>query len=293
MYCMARHKSDKLYLTQSNDENAQALIFQMESGADVIIHEEDFSKKSKEAKPIENKAVSGQETSVDERTSQTSKAPQTPKGTAGWIEKAREAALACQTLDDLRRAIKDFEGLEVKNTATNMVFCDGNADARVMVIGEAPGADEDEQGKPFVGRSGRLLDLVLLSAGLSRKEENPDKALYISNFLNWRPPGNRTPTPQEMSIARPFIEKHIALKKPDIILCAGAVAIQTLIEGAPTLSKARDKWHDYKPQTDGIELDKKIELYALYHPAYLMRSPLQKKKAWHDMIKVMERLESL
>ncbi len=283
---MARHKSQKIYSTKSTDENAQALIFQMESGADVIIHEEDFSKKPK--------AKLADKTSATQAVKET--APQVdakskPKSSSVWADKAREAAMACETLEDLKQAIADFDGLEVKNTATNMVFCDGNVKSRVMVIGEAPGADEDEQGKPFVGRSGRLLDLVLLSAGLSRKEDDPKKSLYISNVLNWRPPGNRTPTPQEMTIARPFIEKHIALQKPDIILCAGAVAIQTLIEGAPTLSKARNKWHNYKPQTSGIELDKKIELYALYHPAYLMRSPLQKKKAWHDMIKVMEKIE--
>lgn len=308
-----------LYRTKAADPTRQALIFQLESGADVFLTEEDMSTLKKSA-PVQNNSnslVLNAPPAPNVRTTSTtehspppermemprSAAPKQPplmdeptdgkpRNTQQWVVKSRELALAASTLDDLRAAIAGFEGLEVKTTATNMVFSDGNPTARVMVVGEAPGADEDMQGRPFVGRSGQLLDKILVTAGLSRTGED-NKALYISNVLNWRPPGNRTPTPQEMEIARPFIEKHIALVQPDILLFAGAVAVQTLLPDAPTLGKARGKWHDFKPLTRGIELKKPVKAYALYHPAYLMRSPLQKKKAWHDMLEVMKKLESL
>ncbi len=293
-----------LYRTKAADPTRQALIFQLESGADVFLTEEDMSALKKTA-PAQAAAQAAppppsrpaERMEMPRAAAQPALIPDLPeegkpRSTSQWVQKAKEAALAANTLEELREAIANFDGLEVKSTATNMVFSDGHPNARVMIIGEAPGADEDIQGKPFVGRSGQLLDKILLSAGLSRKAENTNEALYISNVINWRPPGNRTPSPQEMEIARPFIEKHIALIAPEILLFAGAVAVQTLLPGSPTLSKVRGKWHDFKPLTEGIELKKPVSAYALYHPAYLMRSPLQKKKAWHDMLEVMKKLEA-
>ena len=299
-----------LYRTRADDATRQALIFQLESGADVFLTEEDMrmakaiaptlppqpirhagedqhQRNETKYRPTGDAMDSGLRQNDNHRETSMSR----PNNTSQWAVKSRELALAANNLEELRKAIAGFDGLEVKTTATNMVFADGNPNARVMVIGEAPGADEDIQGKPFVGRSGQLLDKILLSAGLSRSAKNSNNYIYISNVLNWRPPGNRTPTPQEMEIARPFIEKHIALINPDIILFAGAVAVQTLLPGAPTLAKARGKWHNYKPLTEGINLQKPISAYALYHPAYLMRSPLQKKKAWHDMLEVIKKLQ--
>ncbi|MAQ71412.1 MAG: uracil-DNA glycosylase [Alphaproteobacteria bacterium] len=189
------------------------------------------------------------------------------------------------TLEELRKAIADFEGLSVKKTALNMVFCDGNPKAKVMVIGEAPGADEDKQGKPFVGASGQLLDKILGSIGLSREAETPDEALYISNILNWRPPGNRTPTPAEMSIALPFIEKHIALISPDILVLVGNTPMKTLLNTKEGIVKMRGNWHDYQPVSDiGLKLDKPIYALPTFHPAYLLRNPKQKKTVWADML---------
>jgi uracil-DNA glycosylase family 4 len=277
--------SKGLYRTRAADPTRQGLVFSLESGADVLITDEkDIMQKTA------RKAESPQTAANASASAQTRDAP---RSTNGWAAKARDAALAANSLEELKAAIAAFEGLEVKNTATNMVFSDGNPKARVMVIGEAPGADEDAQGLPFVGMSGRLLDKILASISLSRKEEDPNKALYISNVLNWRPPGNRTPTPQEMEIARPFIERHVALIQPDVLLFAGAVAVQTLLPGAPTLSKVRGRWLDYQPLTEGITLKKSVKAYALYHPAYLLRSPLQKKKAWHDMLAVHKQLNGV
>ena len=189
------------------------------------------------------------------------------------------------TLEDLRQAIADFEGLSVKKTALNMVFCDGNPKARVMVIGEAPGADEDKQGKPFVGASGQLLDKILGSIGLSRDAEAPENALYISNILNWRPPGNRTPTPAEMSIALPFIEKHIALVSPDILVLVGNTPMKSLLNTKQGIVKMRGNWHDYQPVSDiGAKSDKPVFALPTFHPAYLLRNPKQKKTVWADML---------
>lgn len=266
-----------LYRSRAADPTRQALIFQLESGADVLLTDE---------KPVRKAANASPEPAA------TPPGPARVSATRQWADKARDMALKAKNLDELREAIAAFEGLDVRKTATQMVFCDGHPKADVMIIGEAPGEEEDLQGKPFVGRSGRLLDKILESIGLSRKSDDPKTAFYISNVLNWRPPGNRTPTPQEMEIARPFIERHIALAKPKILLFAGAVAAQTLLPGAPTLSKCRGRWIDYKPLTEGIELDKPIPAYALYHPAYLLRSPLQKKKAWHDMLAVKKKLNA-
>lgn len=295
-----------LYRTVAADPTRQALIFQLESGADVFLTEEDMSVVKKQpTPPVQSQSAPMRQPERTDMPRPAAARPAPipvaeplaadgkPRSTSQWAQKAREAALAANTFDELREAIANFDGLEVKSTATNMVFCDGDPKARVMVIGEAPGADEDIQGKPFVGRSGQLLDKVLLAANLSRHAENGQESIYISNVLNWRPPGNRTPSPQEMEIARPFIEKHIALVAPDIVLFAGAVAVQTLLAGVPTLGKARGKWHNLKPLTEGVEFKKPVSAYALYHPAYLMRSPLQKKKAWHDMLEVMKKLETL
>ncbi len=148
---------------------------------------------------------------------------------AGLKQKAIESAKACNTLEALRDAIRAYDGLEVKRTATNLVFADGNPKARVMIVGEAPGADEDRQGLPFVGASGQLLDKMFDCIGLSRKSEDAASALYISNILNWRPPGNRTPTEAEIALALPFIERHIALVRPAYVILMRAAAAKGLL----------------------------------------------------------------
>jgi DNA polymerase len=198
---------------------------------------------------------------------------------------AQKLAEQVQTLEELEAAIRDFTGLSVRDTATNMVFADGNPKGKIMVIGEAPGADEDRQGKPFVGASGQLLDRIFASIGLSRSEEDPHKAIYISNILNWRPPGNRTPTAQEIVISLPFIERHIALIAPEYLVLCGATPGKSLLRRTDSISKLRGTFHAYlPPQNLQKEPLQEIKVMATYHPAYLLRTPIQKKAVWQDML---------
>ena len=161
-----------------------------------------------------------------------------------------------------------------------------------MLVGEAPGADEDRQGKPFVGVSGQLLDKILSCIGLSRTEQDPAKAVYISNILNWRPPGNRTPSPAEIDISLPFIERHIALVKPDFLILCGGVSAKGLLGTSEGISKIRGRFTDYRPITDGVATDVgSIPALATYHPAYLLRTPSQKKLVWQDMLMLRAAME--
>ncbi len=214
---------------------------------------------------------------------------------AGTVQaRADAAALAkrCNTLEELAAAIAAFDGLSIKKTATNMVFSDGNPKARVMLIGEAPGADEDRQGKPFVGVSGQLLDRILKSIGLDRASDDPDTSIYIANILNWRPPGNRTPTAAEVDISLPFIERHIALVAPHYLILCGGVSAKGLLGSGESISKLRGRFHDYTPMTDGItENTSPLPAIATYHPAYLLRTPAQKKLVWADMLMLRARWE--
>lgn len=213
--------------------------------------------------------------------------PQDAPSTKQAVTEALRLTGAAQTLDALRDAIGTFDGLDIKRTATNLVFADGNPRARIMLVGEAPGADEDRLGKPFVGVSGQLLDKILACIGIARTEDDPEKSVYISNILNWRPPGNRTPTPQEMDISKPFIERHIALIQPDILLFCGGVAAQTLLHTTDNISRLRGRFHAYQPRT--FTADKAIPALATYHPSYLLRTPSQKAKVWQDMLVLQRR----
>ena len=204
---------------------------------------------------------------------------------------AARLAIAAQTLDELRDAIAAFEGIALRRTAISMVFADGNPQSSVMIIGEAPGADEDRIGKPFVGVSGQLLDKMLGCIGLSRDAENPARGFYVSNIINWRPPGNRTPTAAEIDISLPFIERHIALANPKLLLLSGGVAAQALLNRTEGVSRLRKSWHDYRPRTDGIGGPVSIPALATYHPSYLLRTPAQKRAAWQDLLTLQEKLD--
>jgi uracil-DNA glycosylase len=184
---------------------------------------------------------------------------------------ARALAREAKTLDELKEALARFEGCALKATAKNLVFADGNPEGRVMMVGEAPGADEDRIGLPFVGRSGQLLDRMLAAIGLSRKEH-----VYIANLLPWRPPGNRTPTPQEVAICLPFIQRQIELADPDVLVCIGGPSAQGLL-GLSGILASRGKWLEYDTGT------RRIRAIATLHPAYLLRQPLQKRLAWRDL----------
>ncbi len=184
-------------------------------------------------------------------------------------------AYACKTLEELKHELLNFTGCALKETALNTVFADGPPSAQVMLIGEAPGADEDAQGLPFVGQSGQLLNKIFKAIGLSRDQ------LYIANIVPWRPPGNRTPTADEIAICQPFIERHIALVKPRLLVFLGGVAAKTLLKTNVGITSLRGSFHDY-PTHDGHV----IPCFATYHPAYLMRSPGQKAQVWHDALRI-------
>jgi len=184
---------------------------------------------------------------------------------------AREIAAQAHSLDELKELLEQFEGCGLKATATQLVFCDGSPDARVMLVGEAPGGDEDKAGKPFVGRAGQLLDRMLAAIGLDRGK------VYIANVVPWRPPGNRTPTLQETAICLPFIQRQIELVDPDLLVCLGASSAQTLLGLKEGITRARGKWRDYRCG------DKTIKALPMLHPAYLLRQPAQKRLAWRDL----------
>ncbi|MGY4330520.1 uracil-DNA glycosylase family 4 [Bradyrhizobium sp. LB7.2] len=187
------------------------------------------------------------------------------------IASAREAARTAPTLEALRELMQSFDGCALKHTATRLVFADGNPQARIMFVGEAPGRDEDIEGLPFVGRSGKLLDLMIGAIGLNRT------TAYIANVIPWRPPGNRTPTPQETQICLPFIQRQIELVNPDVLVSLGNPATQTLLSTREGIMRTRGRWFDY--ETAG----RTIRALPTFHPAYLLRSPSYKRLAWQDL----------
>lgn len=192
---------------------------------------------------------------------------------------ARTLADAATTLGELEEAVRAFDGCAIKKTASKTVFCDGNPKAQVMIIGEAPGAQEDIQGIPFCGPSGQLLDRMLASIGLSRAE-----SAYISNTVFWRPPGNRQPSPEETAICLPFVEKHIALVKPKLLVLSGGTATTTLLRKDASISRLRGKFYDY---TNNY-LENPLPVAVTFHPSYLLRSPAQKRLAWNDLLMIRE-----
>jgi DNA polymerase len=194
---------------------------------------------------------------------------------------AREAAKSAKTLDALHPLLESFNGCALKATATQLVFGDGNPQAHVMLVGEAPGRDEDIEGLPFVGRSGKLLDRMLAAIGLNRS------TVYIANIVPWRPPGNRTPTPQESQICLPFIQRQIELVDPDILICLGGPSAQTLLGIKEGITKTRGRWFNYHTGK------RDIRAMPTFHPAFLLRSPLQKRFAWRDLLAIKKALADL
>jgi uracil-DNA glycosylase len=187
------------------------------------------------------------------------------------INSAREAARTAPTLEALRQLLENFDGCALRHTATRLVFADGNPEARVMFVGEAPGRDEDIEGLPFVGRSGKLLDRMIAAIGLDRSKA------YIANVIPWRPPGNRTPTPQETQICLPFIRRQIELVNPDVLVTLGNPSTQALLQTREGIMRTRGKWLDYDTGS------RTIRAIATFHPAYLLRSPSYKRMSWQDL----------
>jgi uracil-DNA glycosylase family 4 len=197
------------------------------------------------------------------------------------IASAREAARTAPTLEALRALLENFDGCALKHTATRLVFSDGNPQARVMFVGEAPGRDEDIEGLPFVGRSGKLLDRMMAAIGLDRSKA------YIANVIPWRPPGNRTPTPQETQVCLPFVQRQIELVNPDVLVTLGNPSTQTLLSTREGIMRTRGKWSDYDTGT------RIIRAIATFHPAYLLRSPSYKRMTWLDLRAIAKVLEQV
>lgn len=189
------------------------------------------------------------------------------------IHDAETAAAAAETLEDLRAAMAAYPHCELRHGARSLVFSDGVAGARVMIIGEAPGRDEDVQGKPFVGKAGQLLDRMLAAIGLDRAAPSSDQAVYITNVLPWRPPQNRDPKPEEIAMLMPFLRRHVALAQPDVIVAMGNISCQALI-GKRGITRLRGGW------TQAFDLP----CLPMFHPAYLLRSPAAKREAWADLL---------
>ncbi|MHA1529900.1 MAG: uracil-DNA glycosylase [Alphaproteobacteria bacterium] len=268
----------------------EALAWQLELGADEAIGDAPLDRFAESAAAATAPIVT---TSAARRvpegaTSAAADAPPGPEGpqaaegqTAG--PSAYDLARAATTLEELAEAMRGFEGSPLKKSARSFVFCDGVAGARVMVIGEAPGGDEDRIGKPFVGRAGQLLDRMLAAIGLSRTAPAPEDAAYITNILPWRPPGNRTPTPAEVALFLPFIERHIELAKPDFIFSIGNTPTKTLLDTATGIKRMRGRW--VRHAATGVAL------LPSFHPAYLLRQPADKRLAWRDLLSLRAALD--
>lgn len=192
---------------------------------------------------------------------------------------ARAAAAGAGTLEALHQAIAGYDLCELKKGARNTVFADGNPRARVLVLGEAPGAEEDREGRPFVGRAGQLLDRMFAAIGLSRHDPDSERALYITNVMVWRPPGNRDPLPAEIAMMMPFVERHVALVDPDVVVLMGNTPLFAAT-GAKGITRARGQW---------LQAFGRPAL-PMFHPAYLLRNPGAKREAWADLLALQARV---
>jgi uracil-DNA glycosylase len=195
------------------------------------------------------------------------------------VEAARAAAAAAGTLGDLQTALAAYDHCELKQGARNLVFADGRPGARVLILGEAPGSEEDREGRPFVGRAGQLLDRMFAAIGLSRSSPDPAHALYITNVMPWRPPGNRDPEPSEIAMMRPFVARHIQLADPEVIVTLGNTPLFALT-GQRGVTRARGTW------TEALGRP----LLPMTHPAFLLRRPEAKREAWADLLALKDRL---
>jgi DNA polymerase len=275
-----------------NPHNARRLLrFYLDAGADDAIGREPLDRlKPADPKPTIPKAhghaglglgdeTFGETANPAHSAKKTARLPLT--GPEAAISDARMQAAACSTLAQLKKQVANFEGCALRQTATHLVFADGNENAPLMLIGEAPGREEDRLGLPFVGESGQLLDRMLAAIGRDRT------SCYISNVLFWRPPGNRSPSSEEIAACLPFVERHIVLAKPKVLVFLGAIAAKTLLGTAEGITRLRGRWLDYR--IDGMA----IPAIATYHPAFLLRQPGHKREAWRDLLAIAEKLREL
>ncbi len=287
----------------NNLDPFEALVWQFEMGADEAIADEPLDR-FKASESLRQNAANRQGFGANgrlgaQRPAGASARPAQSAGTVGPApipaggdggfllsdtphearQSARDAAAAANSLDELKAAIEKFEGCALKKSASNTVFGTGNVEADLVLVGEAPGAEEDRQGLPFVGPSGKLLDAMLRSIGLAREEA------YITNILPWRPPGNRQPTTAEVAVCEPFIRRHLELIGPKVVVCLGGSSAKTLMEEDRGITRLRGTWKEIS-FADG----KNAALTAMFHPAYLLRTPEQKRLAWRDLRAIAQKL---
>lgn len=265
----------------TKENNLAALRWLMEAGADEAIVEapvDRFSvapppaqKPSKIATPRPGTAIKNPTIAKHAEAVSLSTAPGA----------ARALAASCNTLAELKAALENFEGCDLKRLAANTVFADGNPDADIMFIGEAPGRDEDREGLPFVGRAGKLLDKMLGALGLDRTK------VYITNVLPWRPPQNRDPSPEEAAVCLPFLRRHIELAEPQVLVLLGAVAVRHVLGLTEGIMRVRGRWEIYQTES------RAIPVMPTLHPAYLLRQPIAKRLAWRDLLAVAAKIEEI
>src|SRR5215468_7419933 len=292
---LLRHCADHGAAMISTDRKAAArelLDFYREAGVDALLEEtptDRFASDQASAAPAAraevarpkaeaSAAATARSVPARERELASRAAAAVPTSPDAAVMAARAAAKSAASLVELRAMLERFEGCALRATASQLVFADGNPQARVMFVGEAPGRDEDIEGLPFVGRSGKLLDRMMAAIGLDRT------SAYIANIVPWRPPGNRTPTPQESAICLPFTLRQIELADPDILVCLGNPSTQTLLNSKDGIIKTRGRWFPFHTGT------REIRAIATLHPAYLLRQPLQKRLAWRDFLAIKKAL---
>lgn len=277
---------------QNNTVSYEELLgFYAEAGVDTPLEDTPIDRFQQSAKLKEqvNQTVREEKTELrnshppKQRFTNAASHPSTPRiSVEGQVATATELAQNAKNLDELYEALKSFNGCTLKLTAKNTCFSDGSPDSRLMLVGEAPGREEDLQGIPFVGRSGQLLNRILAAIGLKRDD------VYIANTIPWRPPGNRTPTPMETELCRPFIERQIELANPKILVALGGPAMQVLTGVKNGIIRTRGKWLSHK-----LKNGTTIPVMPTFHPAYLLRTPSQKKLAWVDFLEIRHALEQL
>ena len=263
-----------------------ALLLQLEWGVDEALEESPQDRRAKQLAPATAAPPAARVQRTWGRDAQAERDTLLPAG-GGAVAEAEALAAAADTLEALRAAIAGFGGLSLRETATNLVFADGNPQAPLMLVGEAPGAEEDREGKPFVGASGRLLDRMLASIGLDRHGSGWG-SFYVTNVLAWRPPGNRNPTDNEIALSLPFVRRHLALVRPKLVLLVGAVAVRSLTGAREGITRLRGRWFEVPVAGLGT-----VPALATLHPAYLLRNPGAKKDAWADLIALRRRIDAM
>jgi uracil-DNA glycosylase family 4 len=270
------------------------LAFYVESGVDAVLQEEPVDRLSGDPAPPEAAECGPAAASAMPRPAPATGAAAPPRrmtalpqssadttASADAVMAARELARSAASLDELRGLLDAFEGCGLRKTAKQLVFAAGNPQARVMFVGEAPGREEDLEGVAFVGRSGQLLDRMIAPIGLDRT------SAYIANVIPWRPPGNRTPTPQETEVCLPFTLRQIELADPDILVCLGGPSAQTLLGIKEGIRRSRGRWHAFHTGS------REIRAIATFHPAYLLRNPIEKRFVWRDLLAIRKALGEL